>query len=193
MAVRRRKEAAGRRIGKRPAVFLDRDGVMVRNVMRGGETHGPYSLDEFRLFPGAAVAVRRLHRAGYLTVVVTNQPGIAKGLIDPAAVAAMHARMRRAMPLDSVETCPHKRSDGCQCMKPKPDMLLAAARRHCIDFKRSFMVGDRESDVIAGAGVGCYTIFINRGYDACRETRPDHTVRSLPQAVRHILTSPRPL
>ena len=192
MAASRRKAVAGRRMRKRPAVFLDRDGVLVRNAMRGGKAHGPYSLKEFRLFPGAAAAVKRLRHAGYLTIVVTNQPGSAEGLIDPAAVAMMHARMRREMPLDSIETCPHKRSDGCRCMKPKPGLLRSAARRYSVDFKRSFIVGDRRSDVIAGAHVGCYTIFINRGYDVCHETRPDRTVRSLSQAVRHILTSPRP-
>ncbi len=192
MAASRPKKAAGRRVKRRRAVFLDRDGVLVRNVLRGGNAHAPRTLEEFRLYPGAAAAVRRLRRAGYLTVVVTNQPDIGKGLIAPRTVAAMHAGMRREMPLDAVEICPHKRSDNCRCMKPKSGMLRAAQRRYSIDFKRSFMVGDRRSDVIAGAGVGCYTIFINRGYDACREIRPDRTVRSVQQAVRHILINPRP-
>lgn len=193
MAARRPRRAAADKAGRKAArrvVFLDRDGVLVRNVMRSGRAHAPRSLDEFRLLPGAAAAVWRLRRAGYMTVVVTNQPDIGKGLIDPRAVAAMHTGMRQKMPLDAIQICPHRRSDGCRCRKPKPGLLKSAQRRYFIDFTRSFMVGDRRSDVIAGAGVGCYTIFINRGYDACREIRPNHTVRSVQQAVRHILTNP---
>lgn len=171
----------------RPAVFLDRDGVVVRGIPRGGKSYAPRRLEDFRLLPGATDAVRRLHAAGFLIVVVTNQPDIGNGDVDPAVVAAMHERLRRMLPIDDIEMCPHSQKDGCACRKPRPGMLKAAARRHNIDFARSYMVGDRWSDMVAGHTVGCYTLFIDRGYDRCTTIMPNWVARSLPEATRRIL------
>jgi D-glycero-D-manno-heptose 1,7-bisphosphate phosphatase len=176
---------------KRKAVFLDRDGVINRGLLRGGKTYAPRRLEDFRLLPGARAAVHELAKAGYLIVVATNQPDIGNGDVDPAVVASMHDRLHRALPLTGIEMCPHKQTDGCACRKPKPGMLTRAARRYSIDLSKSFMVGDRWSDVVAGHEAGCYTIFVNRGYDACQGRQPDHIVRSLPEATRHILTAGR--
>ncbi|MGE5538013.1 MAG: D-glycero-alpha-D-manno-heptose-1,7-bisphosphate 7-phosphatase [Gemmatimonas sp.] len=173
----------------RPAVFLDRDGVVVRGLIRGGKSYAPRCLAEFRLLPGAAGAVRKLHRRGFRVVIVTNQPDIGNGIIDRAVVEAMHERLRRAMPIDAIEICPHRQTDGCSCRKPKAGMLRAAARRSGIDLHRSIMVGDRPSDVVAGAKAGCYTIFVDRRLERCVEVKPNKTVRSLPEASRHILAS----
>ena len=167
----------------RAAVFLDRDGVLVRAEVRDGKSYAPRRLADFRLLPRAGEAVRALRERGYLTIVVTNQPDIGNGLVDPAVVAAMHDIMRRKLPLDAIEVCPHTRSDNCDCRKPKAGLLVAAADRFCIDFSASFMIGDRCSDVVAGRSVGCYTLFVDRGYDRCTDVRPDAVVRSLPQAV----------
>ncbi len=191
MPIRRAKEGNGL-VERRPAVFLDRDGVINRGFLREGKTYAPRRLEDFRLLPGARAAVRALSDAGYLIVVVTNQPDIGNGLVDPGVVAAMHNRLRRALPLVAIEMCPHKQTDGCSCRKPKPGMLRRAAKRYYIDLSASFMVGDRWSDVVAGHKAGCYTIFVDRGYDACRELQPDIVVRSLPEATRHILTVARP-
>lgn len=177
---------------KQRAVFLDRDGVINRFLLRDGKTYAPRRLEDFRLLPGAREAVNDLHEAGYLVVVVTNQPDIGNGLVDPAVVDGMHDRLRRAMPLAGIEICPHKQTAGCDCRKPKPGLLTRAATRYSIDLSRSFMVGDRWSDVVAGHEAGCYTIFVNRGYDACHERQPDYVVRSLPEATRHILTAGKP-
>ncbi len=176
---------------RRRAVFLDRDGVINRGFLREGKTYAPRRLEDFRLLPGARAAVHALNDAGYLVVVVTNQPDIGNGLVEPGVVDAMHDRLRRVLPLVAIEMCPHKQTDGCSCRKPKPGMLRRAAKRHYIDLSASFMVGDRWSDVVAGHKAGCYTIFVDRGYDACRELQPDRVVRSLPEATRHILTVAR--
>jgi D-glycero-D-manno-heptose 1,7-bisphosphate phosphatase len=172
-------------------VFLDRDGVIVRGLVRGGKSYAPRSLAEFRLLPGAAAAVRTLHKRGFLVVVVTNQPDIGNGLVERSVVEAMHERMHRTMPIDAIEICPHRQTENCRCRKPKPGMLRAAARRFRIDLGRSVMVGDRPSDVVAGVKAGCYTIFIDRGLERCVEVKPNKIVRSLPAATRHILDSLR--
>jgi D-glycero-D-manno-heptose 1,7-bisphosphate phosphatase len=171
----------------RRAVFLDRDGVIVRNVVRDDKPYAPRRLEDFRLLPGAGRATRALQSAGFLVIVVTNQPDIGNGFVDLETVEAMHARLRRQLAIDDIEVCPHKQTAGCNCRKPKSGMLISARSRFGIDLTRSFMVGDRDSDILAGANVGCYTVFIDRGYDRCMDRFPDCTVGSLPEAVRHIL------
>jgi len=182
--------AAGRRTeqGGRAAVFLDRDGVLVRSEVRGGKPYAVRRLEDFRLLPGASDAVHALHDRGFLIVVVTNQPDIGNGLVAADTVAGMHDILRKKLPIDSIELCPHRRADGCGCRKPKAGMLTAAAARFSIDFSASFMVGDRCSDIVAGHSVGCYTLFVDRGYDRCTDVKPDAVVRSLRQAAQHILS-----
>jgi D-glycero-D-manno-heptose 1,7-bisphosphate phosphatase len=172
----------------RAAVFLDRDGVLVRAAVREGKSYAPRRLEEFRLLPGAVESVRALHEHGFLIVVVTNQPDIGNGLVAADVVAAMHEILRKKMPIDAIQMCPHRQADNCACRKPKAGMLTDAAERFSLDFSSSFMVGDRCSDVVAGRSVGCYTLFIDRGYDRCRDVRPDAVVRSVRQAAQHILS-----
>jgi D-glycero-D-manno-heptose 1,7-bisphosphate phosphatase len=172
----------------RRAVFLDRDGVINRCEVRGGKPYAPRHLSDFRLLPGASGAVRSLKRAGLLVVVVTNQPDIGHGLVDPAEVAAMHDKLKRALAIDDIKMCPHRQHTDCTCRKPKPGMLLEVARERHIDLKKSFMVGDRWSDVVAGQAVGCYTVFIDRGYREMRLARPDGYAASLAAAARLVLS-----
>ncbi|MFL5044446.1 MAG: D-glycero-alpha-D-manno-heptose-1,7-bisphosphate 7-phosphatase [Xanthobacteraceae bacterium] len=173
---------------RRAAVFLDRDGVLVRAEVRDGKSYAVRRLENFRLLPGASEAVRALRDHGFLTVVVTNQPDIGNGLVAAEVVAAMHDILRKKLPLDSIELCPHRQADNCGCRKPKTGMLTAAAARFSIDFSASFLVGDRCSDIVAGRSVGCYTLFVDRGYDRCTDVKPHAVVRSLRQAVQHILS-----
>lgn len=172
----------------RRAVFLDRDGVINRCEVRGGKPYAPRSLADFRLLPRVSGAVRLLKRAGLLVVVVTNQPDIGQGLIEPAEVAAMHEKLKRGLAIDDIKMCPHRQDASCACRKPKPGMLLEAARERHIDLKKSFMVGDRWSDVVAGQAVGCYTVFIDRGYQEMRQARPDGYAASLAAAARLVLS-----
>jgi len=148
----------------RRAVFLDRDGVLVETFVRNNRAFAPVSLDEFRLERNAGLHVERLARAGLLPIVVTNQPEVARGFIVPAVLEAMHERLREAVPVEDIFVCVHDGSDGCWCRKPKPGMLQAAAEKWGIDLARSFMVGDRWSDVEAGQAAGCYTVLIERSY-----------------------------
>jgi len=174
----------------RRAVFLDRDGVLVIPQMRDGRSYAPRSLNDFRFYPEAKAALADLKQAGYLLVVVTNQPDVGKGLISQPTLDQMHDRIRKELCVDRIEVCPHTQADECSCRKPKPGMLLNVANECQIDLTKSFMVGDRASDVAAGLAAGCETIFIDLDYvSELKPESPGHTVRSIVEAARIILAA----
>lgn len=156
----------------RAAVFLDRDGVVNRAFVRDGKPYPPDTLEQFELLPGAEQAMRSLREAGFLVIVVTNQPDVATGKQSREVVEAMHRRLRDAGLCDDILACFHTQADHCSCRKPRPGMLLEAARIWQIDLAASFMVGDRWRDVDAGNAAGCTSIFIDHGYT---EPQPIHT------------------
>lgn len=167
----------------RRAIFLDRDGVINRNEVRDGRPHGPQTVEDFVILPGVGAAVAALRAAGYLVIVATNQPRV-----PPETLAAMHAKMRRFVPVDDIRICPHAEADDCACRKPKPGLLLEAARAHGISLAQSWMVGDRWRDVEAGKAAGCRTVFIDHGYTNEPQPRdPDLVARSLLEAVPYLL------
>ena len=168
----------------RPAVFLDRDGVLVRSPIVDGKAYAVRRLEEFRLLPGVTESVEAMRGAGYRIVVVTNQPDIGNGVVAAATVDAMHERLRHKLRPDAIEMCPHRQDEGCLCRKPKPGMLCAAAERLSIDLSASVMIGDRWSDVVAGREAGCYTVFVDRGYKERLRATPDAVVGNLPAAAR---------
>ncbi len=176
---------------RRPVVFLDRDGVLNCVVVRDGVTHPPAGVEDFQLLPGAAGAVRRLHAAGFVQVVVTNQPDVARGVQTREGVEAIHARLRAELPMLEVLACYHDNGDGCACRKPKAGLLLEAARRWPLDLRRGFLVGDRWSDVLAGQAAGCRTILVETPYSGRARCQPDHCVRDLAEAAEWILTQKR--
>lgn len=169
------------------AVFLDRDGVVNRSLRIEGRPVAPRSLSKFRLLPGTRRCVARLKRRGFLVVVATNQPDVAKGLISPSVLESMNRRLLERLEVDLVKVCMHAQDEGCSCRKPRPGMLLEAATELGIALGRSYMVGDRWSDVEAGRAAGCYTVKIERGYSNEQLSRPDAVVQSLAAAVRHIV------
>jgi D-glycero-D-manno-heptose 1,7-bisphosphate phosphatase len=171
----------------RRAVFLDRDGVINANIERNRKPYAPTTLDEFRLLPGVTEAIRRLKAAGFLAIVVTNQPDVRTGVTPLATVEAMHARLRAELPIDDIETCFHVEADGCTCRKPKPGMLINAAAKHGIDLTRSWMVGDRWRDMDAGRAVGCLTVFVDYGYVQEQPVHAEKVVHSLAEATQFIM------
>jgi D-glycero-D-manno-heptose 1,7-bisphosphate phosphatase len=177
--------------GTAPAVFLDRDGVLVRTPVVDGKSYAVRRLADFRLLPGTMRAVAALRSAGFRIVVVTNQPDIGNRLVSLDIVQAMHDKLRQKIAPDAIELCPHRQDEGCSCRKPKSGMITTAAQRLRIDLASSFMVGDRWSDIVAGRAAGCYTIFINRHYREPVEVSPDDTVKHLPAAVDIILSRRR--
>ncbi|MBQ5675034.1 MAG: D-glycero-beta-D-manno-heptose 1,7-bisphosphate 7-phosphatase [Lachnospiraceae bacterium] len=153
------------------AVFLDRDGTInkYKGFMR--------DIDEFELIPGVAKAIKKINSSGYLCIVVTNQPVIARGEVTYEQLDEIHNKMETLLGLegayiDGLYYCPHHPHKGyegeipelkieCDCRKPKPGMLLNAAKDFNIDLSRSYMVGDGENDIKAGNAAGCKTILIN--------------------------------
>jgi D-glycero-D-manno-heptose 1,7-bisphosphate phosphatase len=171
----------------RAAVFLDRDGVLVDSTVRDGVPQPAHSLEELRILPGVERACERLRAAGFVLIVVTNQPDVARGTLTVEAVEEMHRELRRALPLDDVAVCFHDDADGCDCRKPQPGMLLAAGERWEVDLAASFLVGDRWRDVEAAHRAGCCAIFVDRGYAETIASEPDATVRNLEEAAEWIL------
>jgi D-glycero-D-manno-heptose 1,7-bisphosphate phosphatase len=170
---------------KRRAVFLDRDGVLVDVLVREQRAFAPLSLEEFRITTGAGTEVARLRKAGLLTIVFTNQPDLARGQLAPATLQTMHAQLREAVPVEDIFVCGHTQDVGCDCRKPKPGMLQAAADKWAIDLRQSFVVGDRWQDIDAGRAVGCYTVLIERPYSG--ETAADARAADLAGAVQAVL------
>ena len=173
----------------RAAVFLDRDGVINRALQRDGKPYPPGSLAEFEILPGVVEACHQLKRAGFLLVVATNQPDVGRGTMRQEVVDEIHAFMCRELPIDRVEACfhPGKGASDCDCRKPKPGMLLRAARDLNIDLTRSWMVGDRWRDVDCGKAAGVRTVFIDWGYDEALRAQPDFCTRNLREAAAIIL------
>jgi D-glycero-D-manno-heptose 1,7-bisphosphate phosphatase len=170
----------------RAAVFLDRDGVINRAVVRSGRPHPPDSAADMEILPGVDIALRRLRAAGFALVVVTNQPDVARGRQRRDEVEAIHARLGSALPIDEFRVCYHDDADRCSCRKPAPGLLLQPP---LYDLARSVMIGDRWRDVQAGqrAGVAA-TILIDHRYDeAAGPVSPDLVVGSLAEAVPWIL------
>jgi D-glycero-D-manno-heptose 1,7-bisphosphate phosphatase len=169
------------------AVFLDRDGVLNRGFVRDGKPYPPDSLAELEILPGVARSLARLRGAGFLNIVVTNQPDVGSGKQRLEVVEAIHADLLQKLHIDEVKMCLHTDADGCECRKPRPGMLLQAARERGIDLPSSFLVGDRWRDVGAAHAAGCKALFIDYGYREKRPDKPYVAVKSLEQAVDHIL------
>ena len=178
----------------RRAVFLDRDGVINRALTRDGKPYPPTMLEEFEILPGVVEACARLKQAGFLLVVATNQPDVGRGTLAQSTVEALHEHLRQRIPLDRIEVCYHpgQGASDCDCRKPKPGMLLHAAKELDIDLAQSWMVGDRWRDIDAGHAAGCRTILIDCDYDEALRQKPDHRVKTLSEAADIILDPQRP-
>ncbi len=152
------------------AVFFDRDGVINKEIIRSGVVDSPLSPEEFEVYPEIIEAIRLCRHYGYKVVVVSNQPRVARGTLSREMLDKIHHKMgavlaEAGVSLDAVYVCPHDNSDGCNCRKPKPGMLLAAAVALNIDLKQSYMLGDRRQDIQAGSAAGCKTILLKKNYN----------------------------
>ncbi len=171
---------------RRAAVFLDRDGTLNASDVVDGEPRPPAGPLDLVILPGVVEAVQRLRAAGYLLIVVTNQPDVARGTRSRAEVEAVNDRLHAHLLLDAIFVCYHDDADGCHCRKPLPGMLVEASERYAIDLRRSFMVGDRWKDVEAGRRAGCATILLRRPYSG-DQARADFEAASLAEAADIIL------
>jgi D-glycero-D-manno-heptose 1,7-bisphosphate phosphatase len=167
---------------------LDRDGVLNRAVVRNGKPYPPAGVPELEVMPDAPGALADLKRLGFLLLVVTNQPDVGRGTQERATVEAMHQMLRSCLPVDDVFTCYHADADECECRKPKPGLLLRAARQYGLDLHSCFLIGDRWRDIEAGERAGCRTALIDYGYDESGpRLEPDARVASLRAAADWIV------
>jgi len=169
------------------AVFFDRDGVLAQSLLRDGKPYAARTLEEFEILPESGDVIPRLAEAGFQLVVFTNQPDVGNGLVEHSVIEEMNRILQQTLPLTAIKVCYHSPAEGCPCRKPKPGMLIEAAREFNLDLSQSYVVGDRKSDIEAGNAAGCFTIFIDRGY---REQSPDNAdkkVHSLAEARDLIL------
>lgn len=180
---------------KQKAIFLDRDGVINTQV------HNISNIENFELIDRVSEAIVKINRSDYLTVVVTNQPAVAKGFMSEDELNEIHKKMdtllgKNGAFIDHTYYCPHHPDSGfdgeikelkivCECRKPSPGMLLEAADRFNIELKESWMIGDHERDLTAGKNAGCKTIYINEG----SSEHADEVFKTLYEAVEFILQS----
>ena len=158
----------------RRAVFLDRDGTLNFAPLEHGAPRSPLSVDELRILPGVEAGVAALAAAGYLPVVITNQPNVTRGVQTRAAVEAINREVGRRLGISHFYVCWHDDADRCACRKPAPGLLLQAARELDLDLRASFMIGDRPKDTQAGLAAGCCSVLIDHGYAG---PAADETVR----------------
>ena len=172
------------------AVFLDRDGTIMEDVNYVG------AVERVVLIPSAPAALRRLAQAGYKLFVITNQSGVGRGYFPREAVDQIHAHLDQqfagsGVKIDRYYVCPHHPEDRCDCRKPKPRFLREAALEYRLDLARSFMIGDRPSDLQAGQQAGTKTILVLTGAGrdtlAKGEVKPDHVADDIGAATEWIL------
>ena len=169
------------------AVFLDRDGVINKALVRDGKPYPPQTPADFVILEGVPEACRLLKRLGYLLIVATNQPDVGRGTLRREIVEEIHASLARELNLDRIEVCYDAGGlEPSACRKPAPGMLLNAARLLNVALKESWMIGDRWRDIDCGAAAGCRTIFIDHGYSEQLRCRPDYRVSSLLEAAHLI-------
>ena len=182
------------------AVFLDRDGTINEEM---GYINHP---DRFVVFPFVAEAIRIFNQLGLKVIVVTNQSGIARGYFEESMVIGLHDRLVKGMAqadasIDAIYYCPHHPTEGikpyrleCDCRKPKPGMIIQAARDHDIDLKKSYMIGDRYKDIVFGNNLNLRTGFVMTGYGKGEyiyqkhqwKRQPDLTAENLLKMARQI-------
>lgn len=178
---------------KRKAVFLDRDGTIV--------VHEPYlsSPNQLKLLPNASHGIRLFKEYGYLIIVITNQSGVARGFFDEKRLTLVHRKLMdmledEGVVIDDLYYCPHH-TEGiiehykvdCDCRKPKPGMILDAARKYHIDLTQSLMIGDSETDMLAGKNAGCRCVLIKNDWSSASTNiviRIDYVVKDLLEAAR---------
>lgn len=162
------------------AIYLDRDGVLNEVIFRDGndiKPIAPWKIEEFKLMEGIKKPLKMLKQLGFYIFVVTNQPDIAKGIVNYHTVKKMNDIILDKLPIDEIMTCPHEDSDNCDCRKPKPGMIISLAKKWKSDLTHSFLVGDNWKDIESGKAAGCTTILLDKFYN--KSVQADYRVKNL--------------
>jgi len=170
----------------KPAIFLDRDGVIVE------DTGYPYKIEDFKLIPNALEGLKLLN--GHKLIFITNQSGIGRGYFtlrdfENFNIHLLNILKKNNIKIEKIYWCPHKPDDNCECRKPKIKLLKDAEEELGIDLKNSFMIGDRKSDIKMGMNAGCRTILVLTGHskNGKDETKADYVFKDLVDAAKWII------
>jgi D-glycero-D-manno-heptose 1,7-bisphosphate phosphatase len=169
------------------AVFLDRDGVINKATILDGIPKPPKYVEEVMILSGVKKAIKMLNEHNFEIVVITNQPDVARGSTSKKSVEEINSYLSNRLGINHIFTCYHDDIDGCDCRKPKPGLLLNAARNLDLDLQKSFLIGDRWRDITAGQAAGCTCFFIDYEYKEKSPVSPFKRVSSLLEATHLIL------
>ncbi|MES2206982.1 MAG: HAD family hydrolase [Pseudomonadota bacterium] len=169
------------------AIFLDRDGVINQTYIFDSKPYPPKNINELIILPKTAESLLKLSKAGYKLIIVTNQPDVARGIINKKEVDDIHHYLLLTLQLDAIFTCFHDDDQKCKCRKPLPGLIVNAARIYNIDLKQSYVIGDRWKDIEAGHQAGCVTFFIDYQYNERKPAYSTTLVNSLQEAAHIIL------
>lgn len=174
---------------KNKAIFLDRDGVLNEVVLRFGRPYPPANIDELSIPSDVQPGLIKLKNAGYLLIVVTNQPDAARKKTTVAVIESINQVLKDTLPLDDVRICYHDDVDHCLCRKPKPGLITQAALDHGVDLSASYMIGDRWKDIEAGIDAGVKTIWLSNNYNEKKLPRAaDFVAKTFGEAAEWILS-----
>ena len=165
------------------AIFLDRDGVINKAIVKNGLPTPPNLLDELKILPGVKESILKLKKLNFVCIIVTNQPDVSRGKINKNTVIKINNFLKKKIKLDDIFVCYHDDKDNCNCRKPKPGLLLQAGKKWNVDFKKSFMIGDRWRDIQSGEKAGCKTIYLDYNYRDKKPKNPDFVTDTLLNAV----------
>jgi D-glycero-D-manno-heptose 1,7-bisphosphate phosphatase len=174
-------------VNSNKAVFLDRDGVLVKSFVKKGKAYAPIRFKDFKIYKDSEKCIKKLKSHGFMTIVVTNQPDVGKKLISEETLRKMHTVLKKKTKISKIYTCIHTSEQKCKCRKPMSGMLIEAAKVDQINLKKSYMIGDRSMDILCGSRVGCKTIFINRNYKEKKPTKQIASVKNLMEATKCII------
>jgi D-glycero-D-manno-heptose 1,7-bisphosphate phosphatase len=169
------------------AVFLDRDGVLNRAIIVAGLPRPPVGEAEIEILEGAAEAIQKLKGNGYIPVVVTNQPDVARGMVSSDEVHAINRYIGLELDIDHFYVCFHDDKDLCACRKPAPGLIIRASLENHLDISKSVLVGDRWRDIAAAQAAGCPSYFIDYSYSEKFPQMPFTRVSSLLEAAEIII------
>ena len=164
------------------AIFLDRDGVINKPIVRNGKPYAPRKFDDFILLPDVELSIHEMVRMGFLVFVVTNQPDIGNGLVELNEIKRMHELIQK-LPINQIYMCPHSQTDLCNCRKPKPGMIWRARDKHDLLLEKSYFIGDRKTDMEAAFNAGCLSIFIDYGYKESTNVEANYSCKSIMETL----------
>ena len=168
------------------AIFLDRDGVLNIPYIRQKKSYAPRKYKDFKFYPFVKKYCYLLKKKKFKLVVVTNQPDLGLGLIKKSEFKKMCNKLKEKLGIDEIYASKSKSSKSF-FRKPNPGMLIAAIKKHNLNIKKCYLIGDRESDILAAQKVGCKSIFINRNYAEKKPTVQIKTVKSFVEASKYII------